>query len=215
MNYAAFTKTSVPLFFVILFLYSCQSITSPTQIPTASQTNTQTFTSTKTPTKTNTPTITLTATESPTQTTTFTKTLIYNLPGMFYIYKCATFYPFTEDPKAYVMFCVQSVRVYPNFTMQFNVTWVLGGVSNTFSHYVKANKNTDPTNHCNFLVDNLGNEYSHIGVGGAAANSDVVGPDKPSSGWFLFPPAKLGATSFTFRSICDGIEVGGIVLLPK
>jgi hypothetical protein len=207
-------KISVTIFFVILFLYGCQAFATPTQIPTTSPTDTQTFTLTKTSTKTYTPTITSTATESPTPTLTFTKTLAYNLPGIYYIYKCAIFYPFTELPKSFIMFCVQSVKVYPDSTMQFNVTWALGG-DTYYGRYTNIYKITDPTNHCNFIVDNLGNEYSHIGVGGAAANMDIISANKPSSGWFLFPPAKPRATSFTFRSICDGIEVGGIMLLPK
>jgi hypothetical protein len=193
------------------WLSSCKGFTKPDITATFTNTFTQTISPTQTSTITFMPAIRPTKTDTPTLTPTMTETPAYNLPGLYSINKCVSFFPFTSEPKLFIQFCLQTVQVNPDYTMKFNVNWVVGGTK-VGGESTGVFKITNPSNHCDFIVDNLGNEYSHIGVGGAAANMDVVNTDKPSSGWFLFSPAKPGATSFTFRSMCDGIEIGGIVL---
>jgi hypothetical protein len=195
-----------------LVLNNCQGLSKPN--PTLTYTSNPSLINTTTLL----PTLALTATSKPTLTITPTimltpaETRGFNLPGLYKINKCASFSPITSMPNLFITFCVQTVNVHQDLNMQFNVTWLLGGGENNHK-YQGIYKITDPLNHCNFIVDNLGNEYSHIGVGGAAENMDIVNSDKPSSGWFLFSPAKPGATSFTFRSICNGVDIKEIFLI--
>jgi hypothetical protein len=195
-----------------LFLSNCQGLSNPNPTSTISPVPLLTNTTTLLPTLTFTPTNMPTLTETPTILATPTDHRAFNLPGLYSIRKCASFFPIESMPKLFITFCVQSVTVHQNLNMQFNVTWLLGGGDNKYK-YQNIYKITDPLNHCNFIVDNLGNEYSHIDVGGAAANMDIVGSDQPSSGWFLFSPAKPNATSFTFRSICNGVDITEIFLI--
>jgi hypothetical protein len=171
---------------------------TPTATSTSTQTPTQTFTPTATPTPLPTDTPTQTPTPAPTFTpsATFTPTItntpqtFYNIPGVYdQRGKCFTF-NFSGDE--YVMFCVDSVTVRPDHSMQFFVSWDL--------HTRRSgSKGSDSENSKMYLTDNLGNQYFIKSAGGDAAASIRFAGNAFFSGWFVFGPPPEGATSFTFH----------------
>jgi hypothetical protein len=171
----------------LLMISSCQASSSPTPTPTNTATETQTSTITHTSTITNTPTLTVTNTITLTITPTFTETPAYNLPGLYKIYKCASFLPAGAPSVTFtVTFCVQTVKVNDDLTMQFNVYWNVGehccGITIT--------KESDSNNNNMFLKDNMGNEYHHFATGGCAAiRIQFTSGGGDCNGWFLFPAA--------------------------
>jgi hypothetical protein len=82
--------------------------------------------------------------------------------------------------------CVPSVEVKANGEMQFNFTWAV----DLTDEYPYVRKRSDEGNTSMFLVDNLGNRYDHIQVGGAAAQDVYMHDGDIAEGWFLFPRAK-------------------------
>jgi hypothetical protein len=157
----------------LLMISSCQASSSPTPTPTNTATETQTSTITHASTSTN----TLTLTETP----------AYNLPGLYKKNKCASFLPAGAPSVTFtVPFCVQTVKVNDDLTMQFNVYWNVGehccGVTIT--------KESDANNKNMFLNDNMGNEYNHFATGGCAAiRIQFTSGGGDCNGWFLFPAA--------------------------
>ena len=105
-----------------------------------------------TPTATYTPTITPTSTETPTITPTFTHTPPYNMPGLYYLYKCVDYVP--EDIPITINFCVQSVKVNADLTMQFNVYWRT--YIETYNYLIKRSIEFDKNF---YITDDLGNKY--------------------------------------------------------
>jgi len=194
------------LFISAAWLGSCQGLSKPTATPTATFTFTQTNTSTQTQTITSTPTFTPTETITPTITLTLTATPAYNAPGSYSIGKCTYFAP-AGAPNAQVTFCVNTVIINDDLTMQFNVRWGIkaGGYLVT--------KHSDTNNYNMYLMDDLGNKYQHIGVGGCAAIDIRWTNEGDCNGWFLFPPAKTGAKSFRFYDWDNLIYVDNIVLV--
>ncbi|MGB7537563.1 MAG: hypothetical protein WBM17_03410 [Anaerolineales bacterium] len=186
-----------------MLLSGCQPAATP--VPTGTPTETPTLTTT--PTLTETPTITPTNTETFTATPTFTNTPPYNVAGTYYIYKCASYA--LEGAPITVSFCVNTVNVREDFTMQFNVSWKVNG-----SGY-RVTKYSDADNPDMFLEDNLGNRYKHSGTGGCAAETAVFQGAGTCAGWFIFPAAKPGVTSFRFYDMDNNIYVDDIVLLDK
>ncbi len=188
-----------------LLLTACQ----PAATPVPTETVTEIPILTATPTATDTPTITPTSTGTFTQTPTFTATLPYNKSGLYYIYKCVDFQPAGIPISITVNFCITSVKVNNDLTMQFNVYW---RVYEEYSGILT--KGSDFGNKNMFLYDNLENEYQAIGWGGAAATRDVIATTL-SVGWFLFPAAKPGATKFRFFDFDNRVSIDDIVLLDK
>jgi len=199
----------IAAFWIAIAAGGCSTIAPP---PTPTPTATPTFTSTCTPTRTNTPTFTPTPTDTLTPTITLTPTPVFNAPGTYAMKnKCASIvryhYETTgcylpecyTDPVEYydiLMVCVTYVTVYENIAMEFGVYYSLspmGGYSGTLS------RGADTNNRAIFLMDDIGNKYPHSKNGGCVT-SDLRTRGKPNScsGWFLFPPAQSGATSFKF-----------------
>jgi hypothetical protein len=205
-NYRRFLLVTV-LFISTIWLSSCQGLSKPTATPTVTSTSTQTNTSTQTPTSTFTPTLTPTETPTATMTLTSTETLPYNAPGSYYVAKCSYFKPAGAPDRIQVTFCVNTVKVNDDLTMQFNVYWRVKA-----SGYI-VTKHADTNDYNMYLMDDLNNKYQHIGVGGCAATDIRWTNDGDCNGWFLFSPAKPGAKSFRFYDMDNKIYVDNIVLL--
>ncbi|MGB7537562.1 MAG: hypothetical protein WBM17_03405 [Anaerolineales bacterium] len=199
--YPLYTLASIPL----LLLAGCQ----PAATPVPTETATETPTLTVSPTTTDTPTITPTNTETLTETPTFTQTPPYNVAGTYYIYKCARYTLKIAPLPIAVDFCVNTVNVHDDLTMQFNVSWKID------APWYQVTKHSDADNPDMFLEDNLGNRYKHTGTGGCAAETAVFQGAGTCAGWFIFPAAKPGATSFRFYDMDNKIFVDDIVLLDK
>jgi hypothetical protein len=199
----------------VLVLSGCQTAATPP--PADTPTEQPSFTLSKSPTRTDTPTEALTATETPTITPTFTETLAYNIPGTYVVEKCAYFNPVPDIEYVTISFCVHTVVVNDDSTMKFNVLW----------HYACKNpwnntagcpaliKLASSTNKTKYLTDDLENEYYYSAAGGAAAHEDQLDPNATIAGWFLFPPAKRGATAFQFIDLNNNFAIDNIILLPK
>ncbi|MBN2085209.1 MAG: hypothetical protein JW748_08270 [Anaerolineales bacterium] len=184
-----------------VLLSGCQPAATP--VPTGTPTDTPTFTAT--PTLTDTPTFTPTNTETQTATPTFTSTPPYNAPGTYRVFKCVGYY--LAGAPISVRFCVTTVKVYDDYTMQFNVNWKV------FAGGYRVTKYADTDNPRMRIEDNLGNSYMHFATGGCAAEIAIFQGEGDCNGWFLFHPAKPGATSFRFYDNDHIVFIDGIVLL--
>ncbi len=107
-------------------------------------------------------------------------------------------------------FCVDSVNVRSDFYMQFNVSWILIKLVPPFNYAVKysdyANRNMNVT-------DNIGCRYDHVATGEAAAVDTYFNSVGEShTGWFLFPPACLASTVFTFHDDDQHFVINNLVL---
>jgi hypothetical protein len=147
-----------------------------------------------------------TGTDTPTFTPTPPTGTPYNAPGTYYIYRCASYQLGGTNP---VQICLNTVVVNSDSTMKFNLSWKpLNGVP--------ARKPSVANNHSIFLLDDLKNEYHYLSAGGCA---EVVRgfqtTGESCGGWFLFPAAQPGATSFRFVDLGNLISFDNIVLLPK
>jgi hypothetical protein len=165
-----------------------------------------------TPGATPSPMPTLTRTFTPSQPPTATATSPYNLPGLYYVYKCVVYLP--DSPPAVIIsmtFCINTVKVSEDASMQFNVTWTV--ILEECKNYVLQ---PDLNNHQLYLEDDLGNKYHHTGAGGCAARQEVFAPvSDDCNGWFVFPPAKPEVRSFRFVDTVNWISIEDIVLGPS
>gem|GEM_PF-5247388 len=169
-----------------------------TPTPTATSTFTATWTSTDTPTPTN----TLTPTETPTSTITLTPTPVYNAPGNYPMKnKCHYLYFGVRDRgmvyPASLTVCLMNVAIYQDGRMEFDMYYAVVPPPNfegDVSIVIPGNDRRIA------LTDNIQNTYAFTSFGGCT-NSDLKTSKntKACNGWFLFPPAKPGATKFTFR----------------
>ncbi len=176
----------------------CSMIAPPTLTPTATPTFTPTFTSTDTPTPTN----TLTPTDKPTPTITLTPTPVYNAPGNYPMKnKCIYLYFGVMDRgKGYaasLTVCLMNVNIYQDGRMEFDMYYAVVPPPNfegDVSVLIPGNDRRIA------LTDNINNTYAFTSFGGCT-NKDIKTTKTPKAcnGWFVFPPAKPGATSFTFR----------------
>lgn len=74
---------------------------------------------------------------------------------------------------------------------------------------------SDAGNRKMYLMDNLGNRYDHISVGGDAAHRNAVKVGTTVlRGWFVFPPPRPNATQFTFYDDQQGIAIRNLIFLP-
>ncbi|MBN1441015.1 MAG: hypothetical protein JW929_16545 [Anaerolineales bacterium] len=188
----------------LLWLSGCQTDAAPSPTPTNMMHPSEPPASALSPTD-----VSATApanTLPPAAAPTFTATPALNLPGLYYIYQCVDYRP--EGVPVTINFCVQSVKVNEDLTMQFNVYWrtyvETGG---------RLTKRSDVNNQNMFLTDNLDNKYHAIGWGGNVAQAAAISKT-PVGGWFLFPAAKEGAGSFSFWDADNYAVVEGIVLSP-
>ena len=129
----------------------------------------------------------------------------YNEPGLYtFEDRCVRIeFPYGN----HVVWCVESVEVRADSYMQFNVKWTAPIEPNAY-----VVKYSDVGNRYKYLIDNQGYRYHHVQVGGDAARNVVITRYDTARGWYLFPPAQPGATSFTFRDDIEGVQIGGIVL---
>jgi hypothetical protein len=146
-----------------------------------------------------------------------TPTTAFNLPGSYAIYQCVSFRPFAGDPYVLINFCVQTVNVNADLSMQFNVIWkytyTLEKTSQGYPAYGPVIFKTGFTN--TILIDNNNNEYKPVDAGGAAVNRDQLNQGKAISGWYLFDPPAPGATSFRLLDLDLHIAIEDIVLSPE
>jgi hypothetical protein len=150
-------------------------------------------------------------TDTPTATQTALQGTPYNEPGSYMIYKCVSFVPGGSLTGARrVDFCLNTVVVNANRTMRFNVSWKVFYDQKGFLK-MESYANDDSV----FLTDNLKNEYRHTQVGGCAANGYVFVGQSNCGGWFVFPAAKTGATSFQLMDFRYGVSIKDIILVPK
>lgn len=204
---------SVPVAVFLLLLAGCGEAAAPKTVETPTKTDPPT--KTLAPSKTGKPTLTLTPTETPTETPTFTPTLPYNAPGTYNILRC-TSYQFKargSDRQDTVRVCVNYVTIQDDGVMRFFAEWT--AVIDYYHPYSLLLEGFGGDANV-VLMDNLENEYRYTVVGGCLAAPAVLEMGSNScGGWFDFPAAKPGATSFSFIDFQHGVSVDNIVLLPK
>ena len=205
----------------------------PTAIPTRTPTVTAMSTSSSTPTATSTATVTPTWTKpAPTR----TRVASTNTP----IPSAASFQPGTypqdgrctteifrgertltrnpdgtpntvESGPQPVKLCIVSVTVRLDGNLQFNAQWQYEAKG---ARYARAFRPSDTGNKNVYVVDDLGNHYPIIELWGFPAREDarVTQGFATPSGWYVVPPARAGAQSFTFHIDDSGVPISGIVL---
>jgi hypothetical protein len=135
---------------------------------------------------------------------------VYLTPGIYPVNRCAkSSLNINGAYKGELTECVLSVEVRSSGLMQFNFTWTANLVEDT-----PIIKYDDMNNSNMYIMDNLQNRYDHIDVGGAAAQTVDMYNGIPVEGWFLFLPAKQGATSFIFHDDDQGAAIDAIILAP-
>jgi hypothetical protein len=108
-----------------------------------------------------------------------------------------------------VNMCITSVAIDASKNMRFNVFWTARAES---GEYRTIYKGSDVENRNMYLVDNLGNRYDHIDTGGSASLDDQFYINEEThEGWYLFPPAMPGASSFTFHDDDQQVSFDNIV----
>jgi hypothetical protein len=151
-------------------------------------------------------------TDTPTHTQTALQGTPYNEPGTYWLYTCVTHPPRGQLVGAsYVALCLNTVVVYENRTMRFNVVWKV-----YFDN--PANIKKESAVNTFYLEDDLGNEYTPAQYGGCALEAKgFYGRESPETcaGWFQFEPAQPGATSFRLVDLFNHVSIENIVLVPK
>jgi hypothetical protein len=196
----------------VLLLTACgeaAATTAPADTPTETAPPTRTLT----PSTTDTPTLSLTPTETPT----FTPTLPYNAPGSYIIMKCNTYSVKSGESHwlEEVKVSIKSVTVQKDGTMRVNVDWMAVPNQNAYFSYAITLESFEADTSI-VLMDNLENEYRHFSVGGCLASGSVLYYNHSTcGGWFDFPAAEPGATSFNFIDFRHGFSIENIVLLKR
>ncbi len=209
------------------------STSSPTATPTRTLTITPSATSTPTPTMTSTATVAPTRTKPlptrtrPSNTNTPIPSAASFQPGTYpQAGRCATEIfrgerTLTRNPDGSpntvesgpqpVSLCIVSVTIRLDGNLQFNAQWQYESIG---APYARAYRLSDTGNKKVYVVDNLGNHYPIIELSGFPASEDarVTQGSATPGGWYLVPPARVGAQSFTFHIDDSGVAIGGIVL---
>ncbi|MFN8466097.1 MAG: hypothetical protein U0X20_11120 [Caldilineaceae bacterium] len=133
---------------------------------------------------------------------------VYLPPGFYAVSRCAS-QRFIVDgvDVGKLTECVNGVTVRADGYMQFNFIWLADLVAGRDS----VVKYSDASNAKMYLIDNYGNRYDHVAVGGAA-NGGTLYDNRALIGWFLFPPAQKSATNFTFHDDDQGLLLSKLVL---
>ena len=179
---------------------------SPGQTPLPSSTATliPTATYTLTPNPTATATLTPLPSETPTPTPTATPDSVQ--PGLYSANGCVTI-GLSHSTIVRVEFCVVRIEVDRNGFMTFIVTWTA-----YMPPYMTIHKGAYEGNM--YLTDDLGNRYNHIATSGSAGseyNFEFSGDT--TQGVYIFPPARPGATVFTFHDDDNRDVVANLVLI--
>jgi hypothetical protein len=108
---------------------------------------------------------------------------------------------------------LNTVVIDQNYRMKFNFVW-------TFYFNARVVKEIKPWEVNNLsLIDNLNNEYHFLQAGGCAAKETLIFSHNPGEGnadcggWFIFPPAKLDATSFKIIDIKNHLAIENIMMV--
>lgn len=156
-------------------------------------------TDTPEPTSTALPTATLAPTATPTESP--TPEIIYNIPGFYPFGGCVTYK--VPAINAQIEWCVLNIEIRLDGTMTYAVSWTPkfggGGTITKFSDAQNPRMN---------IIDNLGNKYKAVGVWGRARGESQVGSGQTIKGFFRFPKALPGATSFTFHDDDNDVSIG-------
>ena len=124
--------------------------------------------------------------------------------------------PLTEEERAWVKLCVNSVEVQENGQMVFMLSWQArigeGVLAADGTPATALAKPSDVGNRNMYITDNLGNRYDFTGLGGAAEEDAVILKDQTVEGWFLFPPPQPGAKLFTFHDDDNFWAIAGVSL---
>ncbi len=133
-------------------------------------------------------------------------------PGIYPMTDKCTEIPIKDGDEllARVDMCATSVEVLQNGDMKFNISWT----SYFFSNQINFLRKGSDVGNTNMNVrDIVGNRYDHIGLGGAAAETTYWYSDgETHTGWYLFPAAETGATTFYFHDDDQGVIISDIVL---
>jgi ankyrin repeat protein len=106
--------------------------------------------------------------------------------------------------------CVPAVVVNEDGQMEVRVRWTGLGLFHS-----SVDKGSDAGNRNMYLTDDLGNRYDHVETWGAAAEETRLSDRYPSAlGTFIFPPAKPGASVFTFHDADQNRTIENIKLEP-
>lgn len=146
-----------------------------------------------------------------------TPVTIYNAPGKYsFTDKCyftldmtmesgSALNPVPEFRMAELLVCVSGVLVNEDLSMQFEIEYTL---TPTEPEAGPVWRDTERDNRNVFLTDDKSGRYEFIAVGGCAAKEMRTNKESlKCKGWFLFPPAQSGATSFEFHySTSDTME---------
>ena len=102
--------------------------------------------------------------------------------------------------------CIETVVVTASGRLELTASWTATNLRGA-----TLDKGSDTGNEKMYLVDNLGNRYHHIETRGAAADGGRLSADDPTlRGVFVFPPPRMGATTFTFRDDDQNLTIAGI-----
>ena len=94
---------------------------------------------------------------------------------------------------ARLTWCIETVVVTASGRLELTASWTASNLRGA-----TLDKGSDTGNEKMYLVDDLGNRYHHIETRGAVADGGRLSADDPTlRGVFVFPPPRLGATTFT------------------
>jgi hypothetical protein len=112
--------------------------------------------------------------------------------------------------------CVPSVVVRPTLELQVNATWLFtrDGMSPELANALDTDTAVLPgyDGSAITLLDNLGRQANHTALEGAPRDGASGLPGSVFSGYYLFPPAQAGATSFTLVDGQRRLTIGNLTL---
>ena len=152
-------------------------------------------------------------------------------PGVYSVQKCGLPPVVEQLPELRLKLCVETVEVFPEGTMKFNISWTAqipqGLVDNSGMPVRSIGKASDVGNRNMYITDDRGNRYDFTALGGAASlegaaeeeliavgdqNYLVIPDGRTVAGWFLFTPPKEGARLFTFHDDDNFWAIAGVNL---
>ena len=183
---------------------STSTVSPSGESPVAAPTSRPSHTSTVAPSPTPSPTSTFTPLPTHTATPEPTPTPDHLQPGFYGAGGCVLYDVYTF---ARINFCVVNVEILQNMNMRFVVSWHI----HIKTPKMTGKKRTDSENRNMYVIDNLGNRYDSISIGGHAEEAHVEDGTQ-LFGWFNFPPPKPGANTFTFYDDDNNVRIEQIVL---
>ena len=123
--------------------------------------------------------------------------------------------PVGGEERARLILCVESVEVYRDGTMRFNVSWqaeIEEGLEVGGQPVYALHKSSDVGNTNMYVTDDRGNRYNFIDLGDAASEDIYIPNEEKATGWYLFQPPREGARLFTFHDDDNFWAIAGIRL---